>query len=156
MAGGMDPGSTHRGGRRPLDAPINLVPFIDLMAVTISFLIMTAVWTQVGRLQVSERPAADPTRIAESSALQFELHLTGAAVTIRIADIVLATIPHARDRSQRLAIDLLQHHLREQRGPADSAITIRADDSVRYDDLVRVVDACAGLGLVDIAVTTNG
>ena len=53
MAGGMDLG-TSKGGKKPLDAQINLVPFIDLMAVMISFLIMTAVWTQIGRLQVSQ------------------------------------------------------------------------------------------------------
>src|SRR5919199_123519 len=53
MAGGMDLGNSGKGGKKPLDTPINLVPFIDLMAVTISFLIMTAGWTQIGRLQVS-------------------------------------------------------------------------------------------------------
>jgi hypothetical protein len=47
MAGGMDLGND-KGPKKPLDATINLVPFIDLMAVTISFLIMTAVWTQIG------------------------------------------------------------------------------------------------------------
>ena len=52
MAGGMDLGDG-KGPKKALDATINLVPFIDLMAVTISFLIMTAVWTQIGRLQVS-------------------------------------------------------------------------------------------------------
>src|SRR5262245_2556773 len=52
MAGGMDLGQGGKGGKKPLDTAINLVPFIDLMAVTISFLIMTAVWTQIGRLQV--------------------------------------------------------------------------------------------------------
>lgn len=54
MAGGMDLGQGGKGGKKPLDTAINLVPFIDLMAVTIAFLLMTAVWTQIGRLQVSQ------------------------------------------------------------------------------------------------------
>ena len=54
MAGGMDLGGGGGKGKKPLDTTINLVPFIDLMAVTIVFLIMTAVWTQLGRLQVSQ------------------------------------------------------------------------------------------------------
>src|SRR3954447_10398810 len=62
MAGGMDLGDS-KGGKKALDAQINLVPFIDLMAVTISFLIMTAVWTQIGRLQVSQ--AGGPTDPSE-------------------------------------------------------------------------------------------
>ena len=57
MAGGMDLGQGGKGGKKPLDTAINLVPFIDLMAVTISFLIMTAVWTQIGRLQVAQAGA---------------------------------------------------------------------------------------------------
>ena len=53
MAGGMDLGAK-KGGKKSLDTPINLVPFIDLMAVTISFLIMTAVWNQVAKLPVTQ------------------------------------------------------------------------------------------------------
>jgi biopolymer transport protein TolR len=34
MAGGMDIGTHGSGKKKPLDATINLVPFIDLMAVT--------------------------------------------------------------------------------------------------------------------------
>jgi hypothetical protein len=33
----MDLSGATRGGKRPLDAVIDLVPFIDLMAVTIAF-----------------------------------------------------------------------------------------------------------------------
>ena len=69
MAGGMDLGKSGKGGKKPLDAAINLVPFIDLMAVTISFLIMTAVWTQIGRLQVSQagRSTSERGAAAEDS-----------------------------------------------------------------------------------------
>lgn len=60
MAGGLDLGGSGAvKGRRPLDAALNLVPFIDLMAVTIVFLIMTAVWTQVGRLQLAPQTHDD-------------------------------------------------------------------------------------------------
>jgi chloride channel protein, CIC family len=68
MAGGMDLGTGGKGKKKPLDTAINLVPFIDLMAVTISFLIMTAVWNQINRLTVSqsggpnENPAPPDTK----------------------------------------------------------------------------------------------
>ncbi|MBY0371880.1 biopolymer transporter ExbD [bacterium] len=42
------------GGRRSLDAEINLVPFIDLLSVCICFLLMTAVWTQISTVQVKQ------------------------------------------------------------------------------------------------------
>ncbi len=42
------------GGRRSLDAEINLVPFIDLLSVCICFLLMTAVWVQLSTVQVKQ------------------------------------------------------------------------------------------------------
>ena len=75
MAGGMDLGQGGNRGPKPLDAAINLVPFIDLMACTIAFLIMTAVWTQLGRLQVtssgdpsaSNQQQSDPDTVAHDT-----------------------------------------------------------------------------------------
>jgi biopolymer transport protein ExbD len=40
-------------GRRALDAAINLVPFIDLLSCCIAFLLITAVWSAVARLDVA-------------------------------------------------------------------------------------------------------
>src|SRR3954471_3297355 len=42
------------GRRRGLDAEINLVPFIDLLSMCICFLLMTAVWIQLGALEVKQ------------------------------------------------------------------------------------------------------
>jgi biopolymer transport protein ExbD len=42
-----------KSGRRSLDSEINMIPMIDLLMVTISFLLITAVWVQ------SQRMAAD-------------------------------------------------------------------------------------------------
>ena len=52
MAGGGPTPQTE--GRKSLDAEINLVPFIDLLSVCICFLLMTAVWTQIGSVQVKQ------------------------------------------------------------------------------------------------------
>src|SRR6185295_1309940 len=41
------------GGRRSLDSEINMIPMIDLLMVTVSFLLITAVWTHMSRLDAS-------------------------------------------------------------------------------------------------------
>src|SRR2546430_3537368 len=51
MAGAHHPAA--KGGKKLLDAEINLVPFIDLLSCCISFLLITAVWTQIAGLQVA-------------------------------------------------------------------------------------------------------
>ena len=54
------------GGKRGLNPEVNLVPFIDLLSVCICFLLISAVWLNVGSLQVkqalgtaAEEPPAD-------------------------------------------------------------------------------------------------
>ncbi|HVH41223.1 MAG TPA: biopolymer transporter ExbD [Labilithrix sp.] len=52
-----------KGGRRSLDSEINMIPMIDLLMVTISFLLLTAVWVQSQRLEADAHvpgPATAP------------------------------------------------------------------------------------------------
>src|ERR1700755_872910 len=53
--GGAAPTPSGKGGKKPLDASLNLVPFIDLLSCCISFLIITAVWTQLARMDVTQK-----------------------------------------------------------------------------------------------------
>ena len=58
-----------RGGRRSLDTEINMIPMIDLLMVTISFLLITAVWVQSSRIDASANvPGTDTTPPCEDSA----------------------------------------------------------------------------------------
>jgi biopolymer transport protein ExbD len=50
--GGVDVGGG-KGGKRAVDQEINMVPFIDLLLVTISFLLVTAVWSSMARLNAN-------------------------------------------------------------------------------------------------------
>ncbi len=50
---GVDTGGGGGGGRRSVDQDINMVPFIDLLLVTISFLLVTAVWSSMARLNAN-------------------------------------------------------------------------------------------------------
>jgi hypothetical protein len=52
MAGAIETGSGGVG-RKALDANINMVPMIDLLMVTIAFLLVTAVWSQMSRIDGS-------------------------------------------------------------------------------------------------------
>ena len=45
------------GGRRAVDHAIPLVPFIDFMICLIAFLMVTAAWSQMSRLEASARAA---------------------------------------------------------------------------------------------------
>src|SRR4051794_21570699 len=90
MAGGMESGGGTRGGKKPLDAVINLVPFIDLMAVTIAFLLITAVWTQTGAQPVA---SAGKGPGAGEASLTLTLKVTNRDVTLDALVIPLGELP---------------------------------------------------------------
>jgi hypothetical protein len=43
------------GKRRSLDSELNMIPMIDLLMVTIAFLLVTAVWTESARLEANAK-----------------------------------------------------------------------------------------------------
>ena len=44
-----------KGRRKAVDADLNLVPYIDLLTCTVAFLLITAVWSQLARLEVAQK-----------------------------------------------------------------------------------------------------
>ena len=64
MAGAAPTPSGH-GGKKALDAELNLVPFIDLLSCCISFLLITAVWTQIAGLQVASSGGGQQIKVGQ-------------------------------------------------------------------------------------------
>lgn len=52
-----------KGGRRTLDSEINMIPMIDLLMVTISFLLITAVWTHMARINADAQVPGPPREV---------------------------------------------------------------------------------------------
>ena len=137
----MDLGSSSKGGKKPLDAMINLVPFIDLMAVTIVFLIMTAVWTQLGRLQVGEAGTSGG-EVTPGPLMPITLLITEKDLRLTVGGSQLDALPLTRDGSGRIDTGKLVLKLKELKvqQPDQAAITLSTEDSVKYEDLVRLID----------------
>lgn len=143
MAGGMDMGGGGKGGKKPLDTTINLVPFIDLMAVTIVFLIMTAVWTQLGRLQVSQSGQSSAEQEPPPTQLQpITLLITEKDLKLTVGGSQLDPIAITRNSKGDIEIEKLIIKLRELKTqqPDQAAITLSTEDAVKYQDLVRLID----------------
>jgi len=58
--GGIDVGGGGAGKRKSLDSEINMIPMIDLLMVTISFLLITAVWTHMARINADAQVPGPP------------------------------------------------------------------------------------------------
>lgn len=156
MAGGMDLGGGGKGGKKPLDAQINLVPFIDLMAVTIVFLIMSAVWTQLGRLQVSQSGQSSSEQEQPPDQKQpVTLLITEKELKLTVGATPFDTVPVTRDDKGRIDLTRVTGYLAQIKKdqPDQTAITLQTEDAVLYDDLVRIIDNCIGAQFPSVSVS---
>jgi biopolymer transport protein ExbD len=65
-----------KGGRRTTDAEINLIPMIDLFICCISFLLITAVWSQMSRINANAQVPSPPRPDVEQDKVEPEKMLT--------------------------------------------------------------------------------
>jgi biopolymer transport protein ExbD len=97
--GGVSTDSGGKGGRRSLDSEINMIPMIDLLMVTISFLLITAVWSHMARLNADAqvpgppRPDTEVEKIEPEKQLHIEMRSTDKFVLIwKQAGTVISTL----------------------------------------------------------------
>jgi biopolymer transport protein TolR len=158
MVGGNAGGGSSR--RRSLDADINLVPFIDLLSMCICFLLMTAVWTQIGSLPVKQShgtDAAAPTR----EQVQLEIRYLGAhSVEAQIrrggksVDRLVSEGADAPALAQAFG-QLLAGKLRAMGGDGATLVSsamLTPRTEVPYGDLVILMDALRRQGIGNIGV----
>jgi biopolymer transport protein ExbD len=164
VGGGADAG---KSGRRSLDSEINMIPMIDLLMVTISFLLITAVWTHMSRVDASAKVPGDhvapPCEGGEPCAPRPELH-----VDMRQPDRFVLSW---RDRGAVIrTVDVTRHQTKRQVGPAGVAFVrfpelaaaltnewsqggaaahgpgaeravLHAPDDARYEEMIAAMDA---------------
>ena len=60
------------GSKKDLNADLNLTPFIDLLSTCVCFLLMTAVWIEVGSVEIKQ---SHGTEAAASKKISYDLDL---------------------------------------------------------------------------------
>jgi len=73
--GGVDVGGGGGGKRKTVDSEINMIPMIDLLMVTISFLLITAVWTHMSRINADAQVPGPPRPDVEQEKVEPEKQL---------------------------------------------------------------------------------
>jgi biopolymer transport protein ExbD len=58
--GGVSVDTGGKGGRRSVDSEINMIPMIDLLMCCISFLLITAVWSHMSRINADAQVPGPP------------------------------------------------------------------------------------------------
>jgi len=164
MGGGgalMPEGGGGKRKRKALDATINVIPAIDLLSCCIAFLLFTAVWTQISRLQAQQfgTPTDQPPEPQKSITVTLVVGARGFVLqTSAGASFEIPPLGRTVDGQAVYDLKLLGDRLKQVKGdyPDQVAVTVAAEDQVLYQDLIRAIDACVGAGLSAVSVTAAG
>ena len=166
FAGGGQTG----GRRRDLNAELNLVPFIDLLSTCICFLLVTAVWMQIGALQIKQSRGTDaPAEVTPfdldirfSSAQALILQFKKSGKVIKRAELKADSSPDLLQKLDNQLDGLVAAVTgKVESAPANapspiSAGMIAPHHDVPYGDLVSVIDILRKHRIVNLGVMPTG
>ena len=131
------------GGRREVDAELNLIPFIDLLSTLILFLLLTAVWVQISQMSAFSQ-AGGETKVSHSDVSttnpekedrDWDVILTRDGVEIREDAKSLGKFPTDQ------VGEAFQANKKRLANPTEAKISLRAANDVEWNDVIFVLDA---------------
>lgn len=151
--------------RKTLDSEVNMIPMIDLLMVTISFLLITAVWSHMARLnadaQVPGPPRVDEPvekvepekqlHIEMKSPEKFVLIWKQGATTVNSIDVARKDSPIKKGKTEVYHYQELQEKITAEwksngshQAPNDTKrdqAILHTDNKTEYKYIVAVIDA---------------
>jgi Biopolymer transport protein ExbD/TolR len=155
------------GKRRSMDVEVSTLPMIDLMMVLIAFLLVTAVWTTMSRVDADAKvpgPQEDvPPCMLGSCGPEKELHLDARSPDAFVLEwrmgetlVKSATVPRRTSPTDSpLRYPELQAALekewaadgvhRDPRDPVRDRVVLQTANGARYEEIVAEMDAVYGV-----------
>ena len=142
------------GGKKQLNHEIPLVPFIDLLLCCVMFLLVTAVWNQLARIDLSQQQPGQPQQIdvpPEDPKVKLILQVQNSGYVLATTAGERTEIPKNGDAYDlEELISKLQE--RRQLDPNRKDISVAPEDGVMYQDVIIAMDTVVGEGFQEMAV----
>ena len=154
--GGAAPEPTSKGGKKSLDVAINLVPYIDMLMCIMTFLMMTAVWTQIAMLEVQNASGgqeAPPETPDPNKAKAILILVTDRSVKIQEeANPDQKEFPANGTGYDFAGVQTELKRFKDAR-PERQEVKIQSEDGVKYVNLAKIIDIATGLDLKALTLT---
>ncbi len=145
--------------KRDLDFELNLIPAIDLLSTCICFLLLTAVWINLGSLKLEQGTGeVNATSGANPPSLWIEVARTG-SLTLSTRDLpqgekglqgsVLASTNGGKVDRTKLdqALELIK-----KRMPSVNTVIVRPQTKVAYGEVITVIDSLKAAKVKDVGI----
>lgn len=153
--GGVNVDSGGHGGKKNVDSEIPLIPFIDLLLCCIMFLLVTAVWNKLARLDANQQqPGREAPMDAEPPEERIRLFLQIKNTGYVLAATDGTNIPIDKN-GDMYDLESLREKLRDRRQqePNRRDLIVAPEDGVLYQNVVQAMDIVVGEGYEDMSLS---
>jgi biopolymer transport protein ExbD len=152
--GGISVGGGGHGGKKSVDSEIPLIPFIDLLLCCVMFLLVTAVWNQLAKLNANQQQpgqqAPNEPPPEEKVKVILQVQASGFVLASTAGDRI--EVPKTGDQYD---MEGLREKLQERKrlDPNRKDLVVAPEDGVRYEDVVASMDMVVGEGFPDMSLS---
>jgi biopolymer transport protein TolR len=141
--------------RKSLNAELNLVPYIDLLTCMVAFLLITAVWTQLARLQAQQKgqgQAGEETPPVQQDKIIVIVNQEGFNLVVGQDQ---TPIPK---RGSDYDFEKLAGELKKAKDthPDKNDVQVASEDQIVFDTLIRTMDTALSARFPDISLIDTG
>jgi biopolymer transport protein TolR len=150
------------GGKKDLDAQLNLTPFIDLLSTCVCFLLITAVWIDVGSIEIKQ---SHGTEAAETKKESYDLDVVfNGPMILRLnlkKDGKQIKSIQVQSTSKETVLTDLQAALENQILMVKNQMieiattTLTPKSNVSYGEMISVLDVLRKNKIVNIGIVSN-
>src|SRR3954454_20665748 len=153
MSVSVDTGS--KSGKKSVNADLNLVPYIDLLTCMVAFLLITAVWSQLARLEAHQKgqgQAGEET--PPEKIVKLQVLVNGEGFNL-VAGDDQQPIPKKGDQYdfEKLGSELKKF---KDTHPDKSDLQVASEDTIKFETLVKTMDIALTSRFPDISLIDAG
>jgi biopolymer transport protein TolR len=144
-----------KGGKKSLNVDLNLVPYIDLLTCMVAFLLITAVWTQLSRLQAQQRgqgQAGEETPPELQTKIVVVVGQEGFSLVVGQDQTPIPKKGSDYD-FEKLAAELKKA---KDTHPDKNDVQVASEDQIVFDTLIRTMDTALSARFPDISLIDTG
>jgi biopolymer transport protein ExbD len=145
-----------KGGKKPLNADLNLVPYIDLLTCMVSFLLITAAWTQLARLEARQKGKGEAGEEKPPEVMPVNIVVvvndTGFNLVVGQDQTPIAKKGDVYDYD-RLGVELKKA---KDAHPEKNDCKVASEDQIKFETLIKTMDVALAARFPDISLVDTG
>jgi len=152
---GVSVDSGNKSGKKPLNADLSLVPYIDLLTCMVAFLLITAVWSQLARLNVHQKGQGQAGEDTPPEKVFKLIVLVNGEGFNLVADQDQQPIPK---KGESYDFEKLSDELKKIKDghPDKTDIQVASEDTIKFETLIKTMDAAMTARFPDVSLIDSG